>query len=113
MPLGSSEIRRFAATLFHPGELAYCDARAHPSLHLAARLAAKEAVIKALGIDGWDPLEIEVAGGAENVGLRLHGDVARRAQQLGVKVTVSMTHVEAIAGAVAYAHPRRPPGSDF
>ena len=91
--------------LFLPGELLYADAQHDPKKHLAARLAAKEAVVKALGIDGWDPLEIEVTGGAESVGLHLHGGVARRAQQLGVKVTISMTHVDGMAGAVALARP--------
>src|SRR5712691_1933890 len=72
-----------AHELFHEGELAYCRQQAEPYQHLAARFSAKEAVIKALGIDGWDPLEIEVVGGGEQTGLRLHGQVAERAASLG------------------------------
>lgn len=94
-----------ALTLFRQGELDYCNQQAEPIQHLAARYAAKEAVIKALGIDGWDPLEIEVVGGGDQTSLRLHGDVAERAAALGVRVTMSLTHLPAIAGAVALATP--------
>jgi holo-[acyl-carrier protein] synthase len=89
--------------LFHASELAYCQRQADPYQHLAARFAAKEAVIKALGIDGWDPLEIEIVGGGEHTAISLHGDVAARAATLGVEVTVSLSHVSAVAGAVALA----------
>lgn len=89
--------------LFLPGELAYADAQADPKKHLAARLAAKEAVVKALGIDGWDPLEIEVTGGAESVGLLLHDSVEERAGRLGVQVSISMSHLDSMAAAVAIA----------
>jgi holo-[acyl-carrier protein] synthase len=92
--------------LFHQGELGYCRRQADPYQHLAARFAAKEAVVKALGIDGWDPLEIEIVDGGEQTAVRLHGDVAARAAALGVGVTVSLTHLPAIAGAVALASTR-------
>ena len=92
--------------LFLPGELEYCRRQAEPEQHLAARFAAKEAVVKALGIDGFDPLEIEVLGGGEQTQLRLHGDVAARAATLNVEVRISLTHLRAIAGAVALATPR-------
>jgi holo-[acyl-carrier protein] synthase len=91
--------------LFHEGELNYCKRQDDPIQHLAARFAAKEAVIKALGIDGWEPLEVEVVGGGEQTSVLLHGDVAQRAAALGVEVTISLTHLPAIAGAVALATP--------
>lgn len=94
--------------LFLPGELEYCRRQAEPAQHLAARFAAKEAVVKALGIDGFDPLEIEVLAGGEQTELRLHGDVAARAATLNVEVTISLTHLPAIAGAVAIAMSRSP-----
>ena len=50
---------RLAERLFTPAELAYAQGRARPGRHLAARFAAKEAVIKALG-QGVPPNEIEV-----------------------------------------------------
>lgn len=91
--------------LFLPGELAYADGQHDPKKHLTARLCAKEAVVKALGIDGWDPLEIEVTGGGEQTGLLLHGSVAERAAALRVEVSISMSHLESVAGAVAIARP--------
>src|SRR5919108_277013 len=50
---------RLAERLFTEGELAYARERARPGRHLAARFAAKEAVIKALG-QPVPPREIEV-----------------------------------------------------
>jgi holo-[acyl-carrier protein] synthase len=91
------------AELFHEGELRYCRQQADAYQHLAARFAAKEAVIKALGIDGWDPLDIEIVGGGEQISLRLLADVAERARALGVDVTISLTHLPTVAGAVALA----------
>ena len=93
------------AELFHPGEIAYCNAQRFPSQHLAARFAAKEAVTKALGIDGFEPLDVEVLRGGESCEVRLHGMAAQRAQELGMCVTVSLTHLPTIAGAVALALP--------
>lgn len=89
--------------LFHPAELAYCARQVDPYQHLAARFAAKEAVVKALGIDGWDPLEIEIGAGGKEPSVRLYGDIADRAEALRVTVTVSLSHVASIAGAVALA----------
>ena len=99
------------STLFTAGETAYCDSQPEPDLHLAARFCAKEAVIKALGIDGWDPLDVEIVGGGPNVTVELHGQLGDRAALLGLTVSVSMTHLETMAGAVALAVPRRSPGT--
>lgn len=72
----------FAATVFTEGERSYCAARARPSLHLAARFAAKEAFLKAVGVgilDGLDLAEIEVVRAESGKpSLRL-GPAARRA----------------------------------
>jgi holo-[acyl-carrier protein] synthase len=91
------------AELFHAGELRYCEEQTAPYEHLAARFCAKEAVMKALGMDAWDPLDIEIVDGGERTRVRLHGEAARRAQALGVEVTVSLTHLPSVAGAVALA----------
>lgn len=77
---------------------------------LAARWAAKEAVMKALGrgIGDIDPLDIEVAH--DHLGapvVRLYGSAARAAEQAGVEtVHVSMSHDE--GWAVAFAVGSRP-----
>ncbi len=92
---------RLAHRLFHPGELAYCGSRGRPGQHLAARFCAKEAVSKALGMAVFVPLDVEVLGGGEEVGLALHGAARERAAALGVEVGLSLTHTRVVAGAVA------------
>jgi holo-[acyl-carrier protein] synthase len=97
-----------ADELFHPGERAYAASQPHPNENLAARFAAKEAVVKALGLDGFDPLDVEVLDGGERCAVALHGAAAARAKALGVTVTISLTHVESMAAAVALAQPIDP-----
>jgi holo-[acyl-carrier protein] synthase len=91
--------------LFHPGELVYCKAQRFPDQHLAARFAAKEAVAKALGMDGFEPMDVEVVEGGETCDVRLRGGAARRAEELGLRVSISLTHLPAMAAAVALALP--------
>jgi holo-[acyl-carrier protein] synthase len=74
---------------------------------LAARFAAKEAVMKALGV-GWRQLswqEIEIANDPQGKPVvHLHGAARRIADQLGVTdilVALSHTHLHAVANAVA------------
>ena len=73
--------------------------------HFAARFGAKQAVAKALGIERWDPLDIEIVGDGEQAVLCLRGGVARRAAALSVTVTVSFAHIGGVAGAAAIANP--------
>ena len=54
---------RFVGRVFTPGEIEYCDKRAFPAMHYAARFAAKESLLKSLGIGlgmGISLQEIEV-----------------------------------------------------
>ena len=44
---------RFLTRWFTPHEIAYCSGKHNPSIHYAARLAAKEAAVKALRVH-WD-----------------------------------------------------------
>jgi holo-[acyl-carrier protein] synthase len=88
---------RLAQRLFTEGELAYAADRARPGRHLAARFAAKEAVIKALGRPVW-PREIEVVAG-EPPTLQLHGRAAEIAGD--TQIAISLTHASEMAGAVA------------
>ena len=94
---------RLADRLFRPGELDACTGRARPGRHLAARFAAKEAAIKALG-GGCGPRDIEVVGGPAPA-LRLHGRAAERAAERGVSLVVSLTHSRDNAAAVVLASP--------
>ena len=91
-----------AERLFTDAERDYAAARGRPGQHLAARFCAKEAVAKALGLEAWSFRDVEVLGGGPPE-VRLHGDAARRARQLGVEVKVSLTHTDRDAAAVAIA----------
>jgi len=96
---------RFAKRVFTPDEIAYCAGRARKFEHLAARFAAKEATLKALGtgITGWASLqEVEVVhDAAGRPEIRLRGGVLRRARSLGVKTAhLSISHTEGVAAAM-------------
>ena len=97
---------RLLDRLFTDGEREYALGMARPALHLAVRLAAKEAAFKALsgtegarGI-GWGEIEVtRDALGRPNV--TFHGRAAERAQELSVsRCHCSLTHTESSAAAV-------------
>lgn len=92
--------------LFTPHEQEYALARARPAMHLAARLAAKEAVFKALtGSDdakliGWKEAEVRRGDEGPPV-LAFFGRAEARAKELGVtRVHLTLSHTDDIAGAV-------------
>ena len=96
---------RFLARVFTPAEAAYARTKAAPAEALAARFAAKEAVMKALGTGwgkgvGWTQIEvIRSKDGAPAI--RLTGAAARRAKALGIRRwLVSLTHTAGTAGVV-------------
>jgi holo-[acyl-carrier protein] synthase len=92
--------------LFTEGEVAYAMAKAQPYVHLAARIAAKEAAFKALsGSDrargiGWREMEVAPAKlGAPT--LVFHGTALERATELGVtRAWLTLSHSDLTAGAV-------------
>jgi holo-[acyl-carrier protein] synthase len=94
---------RLAERLFTEAERAYAAEKGRPAQHLAARFCAKEAVAKALGLEVWDPRDVEVVPTSAAPEVRLTGHAARRAQELGVEVRISLTHSRGVAGAVAVA----------
>lgn len=96
---------RFLARIFTEAELAFCKARKRSGQHLAARFAAKEAALKALGTGatrGVRLRDIEVTSSqAGRPELRLAGGAARVAGDLGVGAShLSLTHSETHAAAV-------------
>jgi holo-[acyl-carrier protein] synthase len=91
--------------VFTDGELRYAAGRARPGRHLAARFAAKEAVVKALGLSGFGLRDVEVLAG-EPPRVVLHGQAADAAERAGVLVRVSLTHSRELAAAVARVDPR-------
>jgi holo-[acyl-carrier protein] synthase len=102
---------RFLRRIFTPGEIAYCRGRAP---NLAARFAAKEAVMKSLGTGfrgvGWRDVEVVRApSGAPSP--RLHGRAKRRAERLGVtEIGISLSHSRGFA--MAFAVAQRPDSSE-
>jgi len=94
---------RLAERVFTAAEREYAAARARPGRHLAARFAAKEAVVKALGLGGFGLREIEVLAG-EPPTIRLSGRAAAAAGDR--RVDISLTHSRDNAAAVAVAESR-------
>jgi holo-[acyl-carrier protein] synthase len=87
-------------------ELAHCEGSAP---RLAARWAAKEATMKALGrgIGEIDPTEIEVTGReGQAPALRLRGTALALTEQQQVDLALSMSHEDDFAIAFVVATPR-------
>jgi holo-[acyl-carrier protein] synthase len=90
---------RLAERLFTDAEREYAAQRARPAQHLAARFCAKEAVAKAIGIEGgWAFRDVEVVATSGAPQVRLSG---RAAELATGPVRVSLTHTRTTAGAVA------------
>jgi holo-[acyl-carrier protein] synthase len=87
--------------LFTQAEIAYAENHARPAIHLAARFCAKEAVAKALALDAWAFQDVEVVATDTAPEVRLSGAAAKRAEELGVKPHISLTHTRQTAAAVA------------
>lgn len=90
--------QRFLARVYTPTEVAFCRGRIG---ELAARFAAKEAVMKALGtgVRGVAWREIEVLPNPRGKPLvALHGKAAARATAIGLhELDISLSHTRAYA----------------
>lgn len=98
----------FARRVFSCEECCYCDATAAPEVHYATRFAAKEAVVKALGTGftrGIGVRDIEVRRSAKGRPyVVLSGRAKEVARELGVlelPISLSYTHTDAVACAMA------------
>ncbi len=102
----ASKQARALERLFTEGEDTYAMGRPEPYVHLAARIAAKEAAYKALsgspgarGI-GWREMEV-VSSDAGAPSLLLHGSAEIRCAELNVRrVWLTLSHSQMTAGAV-------------
>jgi holo-[acyl-carrier protein] synthase len=60
---------RFLKRIYTKGEIAYCESKEHPEVHLAGRFAAKEAIAKAVYQSGYNTIipfsDIEILNDAE------------------------------------------------
>jgi holo-[acyl-carrier protein] synthase len=96
---------RFRKRVYTEGEIAYCDGQASGAARMssyAARFAAKEAAMKALGTGwgggvAWREIEITAAeSGAP--GICLHGRALRRMIEIGARrAHVSLSHSREMA----------------
>ena len=94
--------KSFLSRIFTDKELQYSTEKISSYQHLAARFAAKEAVLKALG-NGWanraEWRDIEIwneASGKPNV--RLSGEIKKISKQRGVTdIIISMSHTRTYA----------------
>ena len=92
---------RFLQRIYTEGEVAYCRRHRDPAPSLAARFAAKEAAMKALGTGAahgvaWRDIEVVRHGGPPQ--LRFQGGAARRFEQMGARSSlVTLTHSRDLA----------------
>jgi len=89
---------RFLRRVYTPEEVGFCRGRV---AELAARFAAKEAVMKALGTGArglaWREIEILPNSRGKPI-VYLHGLAAQRAEKIGLRgVDVSLTHSRELA----------------
>jgi holo-[acyl-carrier protein] synthase len=95
---------RFLKRVYTEREIAYVKRKANKAERFAARFAAKEAGMKALGTGavgvGWHDFEvINLPSGRPT--LEFHRRAKARAERMGVKaVSVSMTHTKSMAMAM-------------
>jgi len=96
---------RFLERVFTNAEISYCKAKKNSVERFAARFAAKEAAMKALGTGAshgvtWTSIEVAHAPGGRPI-LRLAGKTSEIADRLGVKrISLSVSHTESSAMAV-------------
>jgi holo-[acyl-carrier protein] synthase len=89
--------RKFVERVYTAIEIAYVERKANRFERYAARFAAKEAGMKALGTGWrrgvrWQDFEVVNLGSGRPT-LRLHGAAEQIAEQLGVKrINLSLTH---------------------
>jgi holo-[acyl-carrier protein] synthase len=88
---------RFRDRVYTPTEVAYCERKANRYERYAARFAAKEAAMKAIGTGMWGGVRwhdfevVNLPSGKPT--LRFHGKAAEYAAKLGVNhATLSLTH---------------------
>jgi holo-[acyl-carrier protein] synthase len=92
---------RFVGRVFTPGEIAYCRRRRDSASSFAARFAAKEAAMKALGTGHsrgvfWTGIEVVRRHGPPH--LAFHGGAAARfAQMGGTGSLLTLTHSRDLA----------------
>ena len=95
----------FLRKVYSPSEISYCNDRGIPAQHFAARFAAKEAMLKALGLGldaGFDLSDIYVLPDENGKPiLELAGAISQHVESIGIrKIHVSLSHLKEVASAI-------------
>ncbi len=93
LPMVEDKNHSFLQKSFTPAEIAYCFSLTNPAEHLAGHFAAKEAASKALGVNEYPFIELEVRHAASGAPELWHKDMR-------LPVSVSITHTAGMAAAV-------------
>ena len=97
---------KFLKRVFTKAEVEYCMKKAQPAVHLAARFAAKEAAVKALGTGfakgvRMRDIEVVVADNGQPR-IKLHGAAAKKYDALrATSILLSLSHTSEYAAAQA------------
>ena len=99
---------RFVTRVFGPEEISYCRSGSKPEEAFAARFAAKEAMVKALGTGfskGVTPAQIIVCGGdRQKPSIILSSVAGNIAESMGISnLSVSLSHSNGMACAIVIA----------
>jgi holo-[acyl-carrier protein] synthase len=87
--------KRFLTKIFSKGEIDYCFSKIKPAQHLAARFAAKEAVIKAISALGKNPPALN------RINIKNKSKGVPYIELKGYNVIISLSHCSDKAIAVA------------
>lgn len=95
---------RFLNRVYTPGEIQYCTRKKFPEISLAARFAAKEAAMKALGTGlsggiNWKDFEV-IRGPRGRPEIRLSQNIKKRLKNGRVLITLTHTREHALAAAL-------------
>jgi holo-[acyl-carrier protein] synthase len=108
---------RFQKKVFTRGEVRYCLGKRNPYPNFAARFAAKEAFVKALGIGirrgvHWRDVEVERGPLGKPV-LKLHGRAVEICLKEGIQgLHLSLTHDGEYSGAMVVLETNRQGGTE-
>ena len=106
-----SKHENFLTMVFTAREIAYCEEKKKSEEHFAARFAAKESVLKAVGIGlgggiEWTDVEI-LSSNSGKPRVCLHGEIKEIACKKNVeKIIISLSHCETHAVAQALVIPK-------
>ena len=96
--------KQLRESIFTPREISYCESKHNPAEHYAARFAAKEALLKALAMDGqggfvWREAEVTNDDSGQPH-MHLYGALLNRSRQLSVQtIFVTLSHTRELATA--------------